>query len=100
MVGLGVISVDLKVLVVAWKGAASFVKLLQAGFHVLQATHEYFYLDCGMGGWVRQPSILGLHKSDVGLRSTVYHPGANTIHGAGSTLSMWMQTLRRRKDIF
>lgn len=40
------------VVAIAWKGSSTFKKLLNAGRRVIQASSDYFYLDCGMGGWV------------------------------------------------
>ena len=45
---------DPRVVVTAWRGAETLSKILEAGHRVIQVSYEYFYLDCGLGGWVNQ----------------------------------------------
>jgi hexosaminidase len=52
---------DSRVVVTAWRGSETLSKIHEAGHRVIQVSYEYFYLDCGMGGWVSETSrVLGL----------------------------------------
>ena len=41
-------------LVMVWISAANVNAVVSKGFKVVHAANEYFYLDCGGGGWVGQ----------------------------------------------
>ncbi|BEJ11092.1 hypothetical protein CspHIS471_0105140 [Cutaneotrichosporon sp. HIS471] len=39
-------------LIQAWRGPESTAGVINKGFRVIMADYNYFYLDCGQGGWV------------------------------------------------
>lgn len=59
-------SLDSQVVVTAWRGSETLSKILETGHRVIQVSYEYFYLDCGMGGWVRS-SVCTSFLNDAGL---------------------------------
>ncbi|KAJ3518178.1 hypothetical protein NLJ89_g16 [Agrocybe chaxingu] len=45
-------------LIMVWISADNVASVAQKGFKIVHAANEYFYLDCGGGGWVGQ-NVLG-----------------------------------------
>ncbi|KAH9480379.1 Beta-hexosaminidase 2 [Psilocybe cubensis] len=45
-------------LVMVWISPANVASVVQKGYKVIHAANDYFYLDCGHGGWVGQ-NVLG-----------------------------------------
>ncbi|KIM43081.1 glycoside hydrolase family 20 protein, partial [Hebeloma cylindrosporum] len=52
------VTLDKDTLVMVWISADNVAAVAQKGYKILHAANEYFYLDCGGGGWVGQ-NVLG-----------------------------------------
>jgi len=39
-------------IVYIWKDSSDAKKVLNKGFRIVSAAADYFYLDCGRGGWI------------------------------------------------
>ncbi|KAF9568748.1 N-acetylhexosaminidase [Agrocybe pediades] len=52
------VTLDPETLVLVWISADNVKSVVDKGFKVIHAANDYFYLDCGGGGWVGQ-NVLG-----------------------------------------
>ena len=90
------------VIVIAWKGVETFASILAAGFRVLQASSEHFYLDCGMGGWVRSQTknTADAYFDALSVRLVLFLLGAGILLGAESIPSTLPQASLKARGIF